>query len=116
MTMQSQRTKAVAETLNIGNEDLRMRTVREVNKISSHILSELRVPRMSEKDSGVLKFIQAMVAISPPSIQTKSGREFEFEQGLSSKPLMDIKRARNHNKAKSQLEKDSMFVVPKDQI
>ena len=68
MTMQSQRTKAVAETLNIGNDDLRMRTVREVNKIGSHILNELKVPRMTEKENGVLKFIQAMVAISPPSI------------------------------------------------
>ena len=93
-----------------------MRTVREVNKIGSHILSELSVPRWTEKDSGVLKFIQAMVAISPPSIQTKNGREFEFEQTLTSKPLIDLKRAKNHCKAKDQLEKDSMFVVPKDQI
>ena len=93
-----------------------MQTVREVNKIGSHILNELSVPRWTEKDSGVLKFIQAMVAISPPSIQTTNGKEFDFESNLSSKALFDIKRAVNHNKAKSQLEKDAMFVVPKDQI
>ena len=93
-----------------------MRTIREVNKIGSHILSELSVPRWTEKDNGVLKFIQAMVAISPPTIQTSNGREFEFEENLSSKALLDLKRTKNHNKAKSFLEKDSMFVVPKDQI
>lgn len=43
--MQASRTKAVHDTMNIKDELLRSRTVKNVNMIGKHLVSELKIPK-----------------------------------------------------------------------
>ena len=86
------------------------------------MLKNLRVPKWTEKDDSLLRYIQSVVAVSKPSIQGNSKNvanncfEQEFDQTFTSKPLIEGKRAERHKKARGLLERDPMFVVPKDQL
>ena len=71
------------------------------------------MPRWTENDGPLLKYVQAMVAVSPPSIKTEK-QEFEFEDSLVSNSLIDIKKSKRHIIANELLLKDPMFVVPRD--
>lgn len=68
MSLQSTRTKALADTLSIANDGIREQTVDKVNTLGEHLMNELRVAKWTEKDNNVLRYIQALVAVSPPSI------------------------------------------------
>ena len=68
MQLQSTRTKAVADTLDIIEPRVRSETVRKVNTLGKHLVSDLKIPRWTENDNQVLKYIQALVAVSKPSI------------------------------------------------
>lgn len=57
MRMQSQRTQAVADTLNIGDEESRKKIQHDVDKIGRHILTDLKVPKWTEKDDNALRYI-----------------------------------------------------------
>ena len=42
--------------------------------------------------------------------------DHDFEDELTAKPLLELKRSRRHQKAKELLERDPMIIVPKEQI
>jgi len=114
MRMQSQRTKAVADTLNIANEELKLDIVRDVNNIGRHVISDLNVKQWTEKDDETLKYVQALVAMTSPTIPGGKNFEYEFENSVTSGALLDMKRSKRHLKANQLLERDPMFIVPKD--
>ena len=84
--------------------------------MGKHLVSDLKIPRWTENDNQVLKYIQALVAVSKPSISSKKGMDHDFEDDLTAKPLLELKRSRRHQKAKELLERDPMIIVPKEQI
>ena len=57
MQLQSTRTKAVADTLDIIEPRVRSETVRKVNTLGKHLVSDLKIPRWTENDNQVLKYI-----------------------------------------------------------
>ena len=74
----------MADTLDITDTRVRSETVRNVNKLGKHLVSDLKIPRWTENDNHVLKYIQALVAVSKPSISSKKGMDHEFEENLTS--------------------------------
>ena len=114
MQLQSTRTKALADTLDISDGKKRSETVKKVNSIGKHLISDLNIPRWTENEDPVLKFIQAIVAVSEPTITANKGMDHEFETSLTSEPLLDLKRSKRHQKAHELLERYPMIVVPKD--
>ena len=57
MKLQSTRTKALAETLDINEIKQRNETVKNVNSLGKHLISDLKIPRWTEKDDQILKYI-----------------------------------------------------------
>jgi len=57
MSLQSTRTKALADTLSIANDGIREQTVDKVNTLGEHLMNELRVAKWTEKDNNVLRYI-----------------------------------------------------------
>lgn len=116
MRLQSTRTKALAETQDITDSKLKNETVRNVNKLGKNLISDLKISKWTENDNEVLKYIQAIVAVSPPAIPFAKDTEYEFEEDLTSQPMLDLKRSKRHEKTREILERDPMIIVPKEQV
>ena len=50
MKLQSTRTKAVADTLDITELKQRNETVKNINSLGKHLISDLKIPRWTEND------------------------------------------------------------------
>lgn len=83
--------------------------------MGKHLLNDFK-KRKGSKHSKKHSFLQAVMAVSSPKIEAKDEAEFEFEEGLTSKPLLDLKRSNRHIQTNEFLERDPLLIVPRNQI
>ena len=76
-----------------------------------HAVDELKLPKWIKRDQK-LAYMNTIVAFTAPQVQQKDGCEYDFEPELTSKPLIDLKKAKKHQKASQLLKQDPMIVVP----
>ena len=100
------------DTLNISNEQYKVKTMKKINDLGKFMIDELKMPKWMKQED-LTCFATTVISASPPQIQSKDGVEFEFEEGLTSSSLLSMKKAKRHNKARELIEKDSMLIVPK---
>ena len=109
------KTKALDDTLSIIDEEKRVETMQKMNQLGRFMIEELDMPKWMRKDDLVC-YTSTISAISRPTVQERHGSELEFEKELISRPLMSLKIAKRHKKAKDILEKDPMMIVPRNQV
>ena len=77
LNLQAQKTKSVADTMNITDPVLRQETIKTVNKVGKHLINNIRSPKHLAKDN-MANYLHALVAVSPPKVQDKDSAQFEF--------------------------------------
>ena len=70
LSLQAQKTKSVADTINITDPTLRSETMKRVNKVGKHLINNMRTPKHLSGDN-MAHYLHALVAVSPPKIQDK---------------------------------------------
>ena len=64
-----------------------------MNTIGRHLLDDIEESKGTINDNKH-SFLKAVVAISSPRIDARDEAEFNFEERLTSKPLLDLKRSK----------------------
>ena len=82
----------MADTLQITDMESRKKTQHDIDKIGRHIVTDLKVKKWTKQEDNVLRYIQALVAVSPPEI-IAPGSHHEFDGDLTSDALLDLKRS-----------------------
>lgn len=113
--MQRQKTRALKDTLDTMDDQQQAKTVDSIYSVGRHVINELNLPRWMKRTK-MLGYVQTLVSISPPAIQSNEGTEFEFEPELTSQPLQEVKRSKRHLRAYDLLAKDKLLVIPERQV
>ena len=116
-----QRYRSIDEALGLPERQLKS-VVASVDRVSKQLLAELDVPR-SHADTAMNRYLNAIVVGSEPSIDCEESGPHPFPKKEIDKldawrleELKKDKRVKNHNKTKSLLETQSLFVVPEIQV
>ena len=115
------RYRSIDEALGLPERQLKS-VVKSVDKVSKQLLAELDVPR-SYADSSMNRYLNAIVVGTEPSIECDEvephplpRKAIDKLDAWSLEELQKDKRVKNHNKTKSLLEAQSLFVVPEIQV